>query len=413
MDIIDNFKKLVKNWRLLVIVIWLLVGIAIIPFPDPKVSFIGIIIFLPFLVFLMFLFLLSLISKKDIFEFPTWKIMLFLLISLPIMLLISILLIVLYAISIVSYFFFSSWFILYGAYLIGRNIDNRLHKVSKAKTFLRILIFFGGIVGSILFLFLFIIGPKIFDFSIIIESTTTLKVPWYLNGIYVLIGGILLGLALVAIVFMFKKSFAGWFGIFALIVSFYTLFLVLKIYLGIENLKDISEDINTIWAYIGMIIPDLFIIFYSLSTLMGSQAELLSKRFKRFKLDTVIIWLILSKVAFEFIRFFPYTEFQDMDYLFINQLADLNNNLINLFKNVAVLAFFLLLVIVIGIYEIYKYYKEQSQTREVIDEDKEKILATPLIIDEHDTITPLESVDAEKEDEVEEEADDLNQDQDF
>ncbi|MFX1428310.1 MAG: hypothetical protein ACFFBE_17785 [Promethearchaeota archaeon] len=414
MDIIDNFKKIGKNWRLLVIVIWLLVGISIIPFPDHRVSFVGIIIFLPFLVFLMFLFLLSLISKKDIFEYPPWKVMLFLLISLPIMLLISVILIVLFAISIVSYFFFSSWFILYGAYLLGRNIDNRLYKVSKAKTFLRVLIFIGGIVGSIVFLFLFIIGPKIFDFSNIIEDMGgTIEVPWYLNGVYVLVGGILLGLTVVAIIFIFKKSFAGWFGIFSLIVSFYTLFLVLKIYLGIENLEDISDQINTIWAYFGMIIPDLFIIFYSLSTLMGSQAELLSKRFKRFKLDTVIIWLILSKVAFEFIRFFPYTIFEKVDYLFINQLADLNNNLINLVKNVAVLGFFLLLLIVIGIYEIYKYYKVQEQPREEGGDEIEELQSPQPITDEYDTISPFKSADVVEEDEVDEETYELNQDQDF
>jgi len=154
MDIIDNFKKLGTNWRLLVIVIWLLVGIAILPFPDPIVSFIGIIIFLPFLVFLMFLFLLSIISKKDIFEYETWKILLFLLISLPIMLLISVVLIVLFAISIISYFFFSSWFILYGAHLLGKNVDTRLYKVSKAKTFIRVIMYIGGLVASILFLYM-------------------------------------------------------------------------------------------------------------------------------------------------------------------------------------------------------------------------------------------------------------------
>ncbi|MFX1278831.1 MAG: hypothetical protein ACFFA3_05390 [Promethearchaeota archaeon] len=411
MDIIDNFKKLGKNWRLLVIVIWLLVGIAIIPFPDPIVSFIGIIIFLPFLVFLMFLFLLSLISKKDIFEYPAWKVILFLLISLPIMLLISILLIILFAISIISYFFFSSWFILYGAYLLGRNIDNRLYKVSKAKSFIRVLIYIGGIVGSILFLFLCVIGPTIFDFSIVIEDP--IEVPWYLNGVYILVGGILLGLTAISIIFMFKKVFAGWFGIFALLVSFYTLFLVLKIYLGIVNLESISEEINTIWAYLGMIIPDMFIIFYSLSTLMGSQAELLSKRFKRFKLDTVIIWLILSKVAFEFIHFFPYSLFEDIDYLFINQLADLNNNLINLVKNVAVLAFFLLLLIAIGTYEICKYYKLKSQTKTKIDQEKETIFLPPSKTDEQDAITSLESVDITDEDEVEKETHKLNQDQDY
>lgn len=70
MDFIDNLKKLTKNWRLMAIVIWLLIGLAIIPYPLPIVSIIGIIIFFPFLVFLMFLFLLSLVSKRNIFEYP-------------------------------------------------------------------------------------------------------------------------------------------------------------------------------------------------------------------------------------------------------------------------------------------------------------------------------------------------------
>ena len=261
MDIIENFKKLGKNWRLLVIVIWLLVGLAIIPFPDPKVSFVGVIIFLPFLVFLMFLFLLSLISKKEIFEYATWKILLLLLISLPIMLLISVVLIGLFAISVISYFFFTSWFILYGCYLLGKSVDTKLYKTPKARSFLRVIIFFGGLAGALLFLYLFIIGPTIFDISVVLDTTT--DVPWYLNGVYMLVGGILIGLAVVCVVFMFKKSFSSWFGTFAILVSFYTLFLVLKIYLGIVNLQDIQE-ISSIWAYIGMIIPDLFIIFYFL-----------------------------------------------------------------------------------------------------------------------------------------------------
>ncbi|MFX1376266.1 MAG: hypothetical protein ACFFA0_10665 [Promethearchaeota archaeon] len=391
MDIIDNLKKLGKNWRLLVIVMWLLVGIAIIPFPDPKVSFVGIIIFLPFLVFLMFLFLLSLISKTDIFEYPTWKVLLFLTISLPIMLLISVVLIVLFAISIISYFFFSSWFILYGCYLLGKNIDKRLYKTSKTRSFLRIIIFFGGLVGSVLFLYLFILGSTLFDYSMIIDNP--IEVPWYLNGVYILVGGILIGLAVLCIVFMFKKSFAGWFGTFALLASLYTLFLVLKIYLGIVELESITDEINSIWAYIGMIIPDMFIIFYSLSTLMGSQAELLSKRFKRFKLDTVIIWLILSKVTYEFIHYFPYTVFEDIDFVLTKNLSDINNDLINLIKNAAVLIFFLVLLIIIGIYEIIKYAKEQREFKEELDQSSEELLSPLSIGEENNEILTRDPVD--------------------
>jgi len=135
MDFIDNLKKVSKNWRLLALVIWLLIGVAIIPYPNPVVSLIGIIIFFPFLVFLMFLFLLSLVSKKSIFEYPPWKIILFLLVSLPIMALISIVLILLFVISVITYFLFTSWFILYGCFLIGRRVDKQALKTVKAKPY--------------------------------------------------------------------------------------------------------------------------------------------------------------------------------------------------------------------------------------------------------------------------------------
>ncbi len=383
MDIIDNLKKLGKNWRLTALLVWMLVGIAIIPYPNRIVSIIGILIFLPFLVFLMFLFLLSLISKKNIFEYSPWKIIVFLLISLPIMLFISIILIVLLAISVVSYFFFTSWFILYGCYLLGKNIDTKLYKTPKLRPFIRTLIFFGGLAASLLFLYLFIIGPTLFDFSVIIE--TPIDFPWYLNGIYILVGGVLVGLAIVCIVYMFKKSFAGWFGTFAILVSIYTLFLILKIYLGIVDTE--PDEIGSIWAYIAVIIPDLFIIFYSLSTLMGSQAELLSKRFKRFGLDAVIIWLILSKVTYEFIHYFPYDVFQEVNVPWLNALSTLDtNDLINLVKNVAVLIFFIALLVVIGIYEINKYAKEQKQLKIEVDLDVKELLAPqPILEEKHET----------------------------
>lgn len=410
MDIIDNLKKLGKNWRLTALLVWMLVGIAIIPYPNRIVSIIGILIFLPFLVFLMFLFLLSLISKKDIFEYSPWKIIVFLLISLPIMLFISIILIVLLAISVVSYFFFTSWFILYGCYLLGKNIDTKLYKTPKLRPFIRTLIFFGGLAGSLLFLYLFIIGPTLFDFSVIIE--TPIDVPWYLNGIYILVGGVLVGLAIVCIVYMFKKSFAGWFGTFAILVSIYTLFLILKIYLGIVDTE--PDEIGSIWAYIAVIIPDLFIIFYSLSTLMGSQAELLSKRFKRFGLDAVIIWLILSKVTYEFIHYFPYDVFQEVNVPWLNALSTLDtNDLINLVKNVAVLIFFIALLVVIGIYEINKYAKEQKQLKIEVDLDVKELLAPQPILEEKDETEISDPSEPIEDTEIYDKLDDDNEDEVF
>ncbi|MFX0082355.1 MAG: hypothetical protein ACFE94_11455 [Candidatus Hodarchaeota archaeon] len=378
MDIIDNLKKIGKNWRLATLVIWLLVGVAIIPYPNRIVSGIGILIFLPFLVFLMFLFLLSLISKKNIFEYSPWKVILFLIISLPIMLLISIVLIILFAISIITYFFFVSWFIFYGCYLLGKRIDDKLISDGGRKRFLRVLIFFGGLAASLSCLYLFIIGPDLFDFSIILKTPIEDKFPWWLNIIYMIVGGVLVSLAIICIVYMFKKSFNGWFGIFAILVSFYTLFLVMKIYMGLVSLVGTGtdpEEIASIWAYLGIIIPDLFIIFYSLSTLMGSQAELLSKRIKRFGTDTIIIWLILSKVAYEFIHYFPYNILEDVNIPWIpwiSEISYLDDTQINYWKNIAVLVFFIVVLVVIGIYEIRKYYRVQKIPMEKgLDEEKE------------------------------------------
>jgi len=406
MDIIDNLKKIGSNWRLTALIIWLLIGVAIIPYPNPIVSGIGILIFLPFLVFLMFLFFLSLFSKKDIFEYSPWKIILFLLISLPIMLLVSVVLVIMFAISIITYFFFTSWFIFYGSYLIGKRVDEKLVSGGVTKRFIRLLIFFGGLATSLLLLYAFFMGPDLFDFSIILKTPSVDVFPWYLSAIYLIVGGVLIGLAVICIIYMFKKSFNGWFGIFSILVAFYSLFLVLKIYMGVVGTGTDPEELATIWPYLGIIIPDLFIIFYSLSTLMGSQAELLNKRIKRFGIDTIIIWLILSKVTYEFIHYFPYDILSTLKIPWIpwlNDLAFLNEELINTVKNIAVLGFFILILVIIGIYEIHKYHRvrkkpkeeESDEVKEIISQESSKYELQPTI--EEDPIEGLDSSDSKEE----------------
>ena len=371
MEIVDNLKKLFKkeNWRLSVLVLWLLIGVSIIQF----LPIIGIIIFLPYLTFLMFLFLLSIATKKDILKYPTWKIVLLLIASLPLLLLLAIILIVLFAFSIISYFFFTSWFILYACYLTGIGIDKKLYQYPKSRPFIRAIIFFGGIVGSILLLYLFIIGPTLFDFSMI----STLEVPLFLNLAYIIVGCVIIGLAIFGIVLMFKNVFNAWLGTFFILVAGYTLFLVVKIYLGFnEDATNTSQP----WTIIGMLIIDLAIILYSLSTLLGKNAEFLAKRFKRMGIDTAIIWLIFSKVAYEFISHFPYTIFEAINIPWIQAFSALNNDIINLAKNIAVLAFFIVLLLVIGIYEIRKYTRKQKDLKkEVHYEGRELVLTKHLI----------------------------------
>jgi len=357
MGIIGNLKKLFQNWRYLALVVWLLVGVATIQFPNVLVSRIGVLIFLPFLVFLLFLFILSLISKKDINEYPAWKILLFLIASLPIMLIIGVILIAMLAISIISYFFFTSWFILFGSYLAGNKVDIQLRK-TKFLLLFRYIIFFGGTLGSLVLLYFFIIGPALMP--AFISELTTIQLPPYFNVVYIAVGIVIIALAIFCLLYMFGTHFNGWFGIFAPIVSIYTLFLVVKIYLGLDDTP--TETGISIWTDIGVIAVDLLILLYALSTLMGSQAELLSKRFKRFGLDTVIIWLILSKVSYEFIHYFPSDIIADINIPLLNEFAYLADEaIINTVKNIAVLGFFILLLGILGMYEIIKYAKDKKK----------------------------------------------------
>jgi hypothetical protein len=306
------------------------------------------------------------------------------------MLLISIILIVLFALSVVTYVFFTSWFIFYGSYLVGKKVDDKLISGKKIKHFLRFILFFGGLAISLLLLYIFMIGPTLFDDYLKMIVKTDIAFPWYLNGVFLIVGGVLIGLTIICIIYMFKKSFNGWFGLFTILISVYTLFLVFKIYMGLVGTGTDPDEIASIWAYIGIIIPDLFIVFYSLSTLMGSQAELLSKRLKRFGIDTVIIWLILSKVTYEFIHYFPYEIFNAVNIPWIpwlNELSNLNNDLINSIKNIAVLVFFVVILVIIGIYEILKYHKERKKPKEEgLEEEKESPLPEPSIYEPQPTL---------------------------
>ena len=176
--------------------------------------------------------------------------------------------------------------------------------------------------------------------------------------------------------------------------------------MSVASTGTVTEDLASIGAYLGVIIPDLFIIFYSLSTLMGSQAQLLSKRIKRFGLDSVIIWLILSKVTYEFIHYFPYKIFKDVNIPWIpwiSELGILTEELINTAKNFAVLAFFIVILVIIGIYEIHKYHKERKkpseeeseEVKEIISPESSKYETQPTL--EEDRLEGLDSSDSKEE----------------
>ncbi|MHA1106872.1 MAG: hypothetical protein ACTSPN_14335, partial [Promethearchaeota archaeon] len=107
-------------------------------------------------------------------------------------------------------------------------------------------------------------------------------------------------------------------------------------------------------------------------TLMGSQAEMLMKRLnrKRIGIDTIVLWLVFSKVAYEFAHNFPFSQMKPLVQWFPNifLLTWLNSDWVNLIKNLLVLAFFLLTLLIIGFYEFSKYFKDQKKLAEKIEE---------------------------------------------
>ena len=404
MIIVDNLKLLgeKKNRLYLILVIWLLIGDIVIQI-EPIV---GIIIFLPYLAFMLYLFILAIITKKDVRDYSAWKLILLLILLFPIMIIMAIVLFIMFAFSVISYIFMTSWFILYGIILISKKADKKLHELP-LKPLTRSVEFFGGIVIAGALLFLFYYAPMLDVQKVIFET----EVPVLLNYVYLIVGIVLAGLALTCIIFMFKKSFNAWFGTFCIVAAIYAFFLALKIFLGLSDLE--SSSYTSLPMEIALLVIDISILVYAISTLLGSHAELLAKQLKYFGIDTIFIWLLFSKASYEFVVNFPYdslfgifiqgntsTTFSP----FLNLINLLNADFINLAKNIAVLAFFLILLILLGFWEIRKYNRAERKVKEGDIEEIEN-LEIPIEregVDDEEIETPINSKELEDEKKEEE-----------
>ncbi len=370
MDTIDNLKKLFlkENWRYLVLVIWLLVGVGLVQFEYTRI--IGLISFLPFLTFLMYLFLYSLFIKKDVQEVATWKVLLLFVLSLPVMLLIAFFLIILFAFSILSYFFLTSWFILYGAFLSSRRLDRNLEEKSHSKT-LRSFEFFGGLTIAVFLAVGYIFNSQ--EIGAFLGEKIASVV--YLSNYVVMFVLIVIGIFTVfAIIVLFKKVFVSWLGVWFILLVIYTFYLLIKIFLAFRSVGGVET--SSLFTQIVLLLADFGILLYSIATLMGSQAELLMSRLKlkRIGIDTIVLWLVFSKVAYEFTHYFPFSDFDVLISWFPNiSNIGLNADWVNLFKNIAVLAFFLLTLLLLGFYQFIKYYRDQKKSSKKRDDQLSSI----------------------------------------
>jgi hypothetical protein len=382
MDTIENLKKLglKENRKYLILVIWLLVNITIIQLPFKfsvqifaiNIDFfdlIGVVTYIPFLTFLVFTFLYSLVSKKDVKEVAAWKILLTFFLTLPLMFFLIPIMVGIFLFSLFSYVFFTSWFILYGTYLSSKRLDETL-KRRVHSSFYRVIQFFGGSILSIVLLVAYLFGAQ--SIGDLIGLTFTQAVYDTLNYAVIFIGIIVIIFIIVGIVFMFKRIFNAWLGMFSLSVVIYTFYLLIKIFLAIRSIGGVESSIAT---QIIMLIVDLLILLYSISTLMGSQAELLSKNIgiKRIGVDTVLIWLVFSKVAYEFIHNYPFKLFSGFAYFDFIDLLD--EDIINFLKNIGVLIFFLIILVALGFHQIKKYNLNEKKFKDKVDHEVKDLLS--------------------------------------
>jgi len=408
MDTIENLKKLglKENRKYLILIIWLLVNITIIQLPFEfsvqifgiwvdLLDLIGVITYVPFLTFLAFTFLYSLIAKKDIKEVTSGKILLIFFLTLPLMFFLIPFIVGIFLFSIFSYIFFTSWFILYGAYLSSKRLDDSL-KRRVHSSFYRVIQFFGGSILSIVLLTAYLFGAQ--TIGDLIGLTFTQDVYDTLNYVVIFIGIILLIFIIVGIVFMFKKIFNAWLGMFSLSVVIYTFYLLVKIFLALRSTGGEETSFTT---QIIMLIVDLVILLYSVSTLMGSQAELLSKkiRIKRIGVDSVLIWLVFSKVAYEFIHNYPFALFSGFAY--VDYISVLDQDVINLGKNYGVLFFFLILLVTLGFYQITKYNLNERKFKDKVDQEVKDLLSPVEFIEQvKEPLHAPEPTDAQEYDEL-------------
>lgn len=421
MDTIENLKKLglKENRKYLILVIWLLINITIIQLPIKfpvlifaiefdLIDLIGVIIYVPFLAFLVFTFLYSLVAKTDVKDIASWKVLLTFFFTLPLMFFLIPIMVGIFLFSIFSYVFFTSWFILYGTYLSSKRLDESLKRRVHC-SFYRTIQFFGGSILSIILLVAYIFGSEAIGVWVGLEFTPAVYNT--LNYVVIFIGIIILLFIIIGIGFMFKKIFNAWLGIFSLSVVIYTFYLLLKIFLALRSLGGEPTSRTT---QVVMLFVDLIILLYSISTLMGSQAELLSKNLgsKRIGVDSIIIWLVLSKVAYEFIHNYPFSLFSGFVYNDFIQILD--DDVVNFLKNIGVLICFLFLLVTLGFYQIRKYNINERKFKDNVDQEVKDLLSPEEFVEQvKEPLHEPESIDERDTGKLESESSDTDYSEDF
>ena len=156
---------------------------------------------------------------------------------------------------------------------------------------------------------------------------------------------IIIALAIIGVLTLFIKRLNAWLGVFFLLVTFFTAYLMFSAYNALGSSGDTTYDL---WLQIGIYLFDLCLIIYTISTILGEKSEKISETLKIMKVDAIIMWLIFSKAAYELAAAAD-----------PRIAADLLNSVLGFLL-------FIPLLIIAGIYGIIKYGKIKEERESAV-----------------------------------------------
>lgn len=316
---LKDFGNLFKpeNKLYLVLVLWILIGYAVFQFFNWTV---GAIIFLPLIGLCIILLIVALISRKPVNETSKKMFILPIIVAVVFLSLFVFIAMGLFIIGIISYIFITAIFIMLGFFDMGMKIDK---KVSNGV--MRAGIFIGGIAVSILALYF---STDLLGILFNVEYN-----PMNLSfGIIIVI----IAISVLGLIFSLRrKKLPVWMGVFFLGVAIYA------IYLNYSVLSDFAEQLNPEAASNTTLILfflNLFLLIYTISGIVGEKVNTISAKARIFGFDTVLIWLIFATASYELAKGMPTMN-------------------VTTLKSIIVLALFIPLSALMGLYGILRYKK--------------------------------------------------------
>jgi hypothetical protein len=357
-----GFKDLNKlgkkeNKIFLILVIWLLIAFTLFSFNIPGIFeipfIIGLIVFVPLVGLSLLLSLIKIFSEKDIKDLSFGKYALYCFIGFLIVLIFNNFVLLLMILGILSYIFLTALFTLWSCYENGSNWDEKIYKWPSPINHL-------ARWGQ--YIILPVIAAVLIAVAVMRGGNWAIASPEIAN-FYVIVAWSILGLCgllwFLSFWFIFTGKLNSWLGVFFIWVALYTYYLMISAFYGLTRESGpsgtiIGGDIEII-IQIVLYIFDLLVILSVIGKLIGQRSETLSKTL-HMKEETLLIWLIFSKAAFEFAEIMPGTQ-------------------TGLLKAVLVFVLFVPLILITGLFGMIHYFKvKKGMKTKKKDKKKEKKL---------------------------------------